>query len=301
MVARIINGEQLASEIQTQLLPQIADLRAAGRPPNLVVLMTAENEAGAAYARNQRRACEDVGIGYELRRLPSQANESQISNAIAQLNENDAVTGVMLQLPLPAGIKSTHMQNRIDPYKDVEGISPANIGLVVYGDPIIAPCTALGVVALIDSTRLALQGAEVVIVGHSEIVGKPVQLLLLNHNATVTTCHVFTRDLAAHTRHADVLVVAAGKPGLIGADHVKDGAVVIDVGINWVKQLGKDGQPQRDPDGKVIKRICGDVQYAQVCQKAGWITPVPGGVGPMTVAMLLRNTVEAARKSLQRG
>ena len=198
----------------------------------------------------------------------------------------------MLHLPLPAGIDTPAMQYRIDPYKDVEGVNPANIGMVFYGQPIIAPCTALAVVHLIGQTPIELRGAEAVVVGQGAVVGLPISVFLVQHLATVTACNAYTRDLAAHTRRADLLVVAAGKAGLITADHVKPGAVVIDVGINRIKEI--------DAAGKSITRTVGDVDFASVCETAGAITPVPGGVGPVTVAVLLRNTVEAARKQARR-
>jgi methylenetetrahydrofolate dehydrogenase (NADP+)/methenyltetrahydrofolate cyclohydrolase len=202
--------------------------------------------------------------------------------AIQKLNADSAVTGIMLHLPLPPGLDATALQYAIDPVKDVEGVNPANIGHVVYGHTLIAPCTARAVMEMIASTRVNLRGTEAVVVGASEIAGKPIALLLTEQMATVTLCHVATRDLTAHTAQADVLIVAVGKPGLIGASHVRSGAVVIDVGINRVKE--SDGTP----------KTVGDVDFAAVREKAAFLSPVPGGVGPMTVAMLLKNTLRSA-------
>ena len=198
------------------------------------------------------------------------------------LNEDPSVTGIMMHLPLPPHLDAPRLQYEIDVVKDVEGVNPANIGYVTYGHTVIAPCTASGVIELIERTGVPLRGAEAVVVGASQIVGKPVSLLLTERMATVTVCHIATRDLKAHTQRADVLVVAVGKAGLITADHVRDGAVVIDVGINRVEQ----------PDG--TKKTVGDVDFDAVKQKAAFITPVPGGVGPMTVAMLVKNTLRSA-------
>jgi methylenetetrahydrofolate dehydrogenase (NADP+)/methenyltetrahydrofolate cyclohydrolase len=208
-----------------------------------------------------------------------------LSGVIASLNRDPSVSGIMLHLPLPGHLDATAMQYQIDPVKDVEGVNPANIGYVVYGHTLIAPCTALAVIELIKLTGVPLRGAEAVVVGASEIAGKPISLLLTEQMATVTLCHIATRDLAAHTRRAEVLVVAVGKPGLIGADFIREGAVVIDVGINRVTL----------PDGS--KKTVGDVDSGPVSKKAGWVSPVPGGVGPVTVAMLLKNTIRAAELS----
>jgi methylenetetrahydrofolate dehydrogenase (NADP+)/methenyltetrahydrofolate cyclohydrolase len=212
---------------------------------------------------------------------------------IDELNADPAVTGIMLHLPMPPWIDPHEMQYRIDTYKDVEGVNPANIGMVFYNHPIIAPCTALAVVEIIKQTRMPLRGAHAVVVGQGAIVGRPISVLLAQRDATVTACNEFTPNLVPHTRTADLLVVAAGKAGLITPDHVKPGAVVIDVGINRVQTT--------DADGKQVSKTVGDVDFEAVRQVASAITPVPGGVGPVTVTMLLRNTVEAGRKQSERG
>ena len=253
-----------------------------GRPVYLTAVLVGETAAGELYAQRQRDACKAVGIEYELITLPHDANSEQVSQRIKQLNEDAAVTGIMLHLPLPEHLNAIELQYQINPIKDVEGVNPANIGYVVYGQTLIAPCTALAAIELIKSTGVPIRGAEAVVVGASQIAGRPIALLLSEQMATVTLCHIATRDLAAHTRRAEILVVAVGKPNLISADHVKQGAVVIDVGINRITL----------PDGS--KKTVGDVDFATVEPKAAYITPVPGGVGPMTVAMLLRNTLRSA-------
>ena len=231
-----------------------------------------------------------MGIDYQLCELPDSATAKDLTARLGELNADPTVTGIIVQLPLPEGIDPAKVQLQIDPYKDVEGVNPVNIGMVFEGEPIIAPCTALAVMALVRESGVQIEGAEAVVVGHSRIVGKPVALMLVNELATVTTCHIATRDLASHTRRAEILVVAVGKPGLITADMVKPGAVVIDVGINRIRETG--------PDGELRRRIVGDVDFEGASQVAGAISPVPGGVGSVTTAMLLRNTAEAARQQI---
>jgi methylenetetrahydrofolate dehydrogenase (NADP+) / methenyltetrahydrofolate cyclohydrolase len=281
MPAAIIDGVALAAQIKLQVKNRAAAMAAQGRPVHLTAILVGSTHAGELYAQRQAEACKQVGIDYELRTLAADATGA-VADTIHSLNNDPRVTGVMLHLPLPAHLDATELQYRIDPVKDVEGVNPANIGYVVYGHTLIAPCTALAVIDLIKSTGVALRGAEAVVVGASQIAGKPIALLLTEQMATVTLCHIATRDLPAHTRRADILVVAVGKPGLITADHVRDGAVIIDVGINRVTL----------PDGS--KKTVGDVEFDAVSKKAAHITPVPGGVGPMTVAMLLKNTLRSA-------
>ncbi len=292
MPATVIDGQRVAERMRQEVGAQVADFAARGRRLRLAAVLVGESPASQLYAKSQAKQCEAIGIDYQLVVLPAESDAKRIEAAIDQLNRDEHVTGIMLHLPLPAGIDTPAIQYRIDPYKDVEGVNPANIGLVFYGTPIIAPCTALAVVELVNETRMELRGARAVVVGQGAIVGRPVSLFLIHREATVTACHIATRDLAEHTRAADLLVVAAGKPGLIGRGHVKPGAVVIDVGINRIKTTDADGQP--------VSKTVGDVDFAAVREVAGAITPVPGGVGPVTVTMLLRNTVEAARKQLLR-
>lgn len=286
VAARIVDGEALARRNLEQTAEDVRALRAEGRHVSLDVVMVGDPSAGAIYARSQREKCERLGIDYRMHAMPADADEAAIRDEIRRLNEDPAVTGILLNLPLPAGIDTHAMQFYIDPYKDVEGVSPANIGLLFYDTPIMAPCTALAVMEVLREAGVGVRGLNAVVVGQGAIAGRPISLFLAHEMATVTGCHIATRDLAEHTRLADVLIVAVGKPGLIGAEHIKPGAVVIDVGINRIK--GADGKTG----------IVGDVLFDEVRRKASVVTPVPGGVGPVTVAMLLRSTVEAARKQL---
>ena len=280
--SRLIDGRALAETIRREFAPKVAALSEAGQRPNLAVVAVGDDEAAHSYLRGQRRGAEKWDIGYSVRQLPGDASERMVSATIRELNMDSAVTGIMLAMPLPDGMGARMLQRTIRPSKDVEGVHPENLGGCLYGRYGLLPCTPLAVMALIESSGIDLRGKVAVVVGHSEIVGKPVSLLLLAGNATVTVCHIDTQDLAAHTREADVLVVAVGKAGLIHGDMVKDGAVVVDVGINAVK--GADGKT----------RIVGDVDEDTVLPKVAKLTPVPRGVGPVTVAMLMRNTVLAA-------
>lgn len=290
MAAKIIDGKQVAERIRDEVCRQIQEWAGQGKRLKLAAVLVGESPASALYARSQARQCESLGIDYHLVVLPADCDARQLGAQIDALNHDATVTGIMLHLPLPAWIDAPAMQYRIDPYKDIEGVNPANIGLVFYGQPIIAPCTALAVVELIEEVRVPLRGINAVVVGQGAVVGRPVGIFLMQREATVTACNEFTTDLAEHTRRADLLVVAAGKPGLITADHVKPGAVVIDVGINRV--------PAVDAAGKPTVKTVGDVDFDAVSPIAGALSPVPGGVGPVTVSVLLRNTVEAARQQM---
>jgi methylenetetrahydrofolate dehydrogenase (NADP+)/methenyltetrahydrofolate cyclohydrolase len=292
MPATILDGAAYAAEVRTEVTRQVAWFTAHHGPIKLCAVLVGSDANGRLYAENQRKLSVKVGVQYELVELPEAAAQAELLATIDRLNADRGVTGIILQLPLPQQIDASAAQYRIDPYKDVEGISPANIGMLFYGEPIIAPCTALAVTELIRRSGVVERGANAVVVGQSRIVGKPVTMFLLQRMATVTGCHIETRDLPSHTRHADILVVAIGKPRAIGAAHVKPGAVVIDVGIHRITE--------QDADGREVRRTVGDVDFEPVSKIAGAISPVPGGVGPLTVAMLLRNTVEAARKQLRR-
>lgn len=292
MAAKVIDGKALAERMQADIGRQVQELSDGGRPLKLVAVLVGQPPASMVYARSQARQCEKLGIGYELIQLPVECQAPCLLDKIDELNGDASVTGIMLHMPMPPWINPHEMQYRIDPYKDVEGVNPANIGMVFYNHPILAPCTALAVVEIINATRMTLRGAHAVVVGQGAIVGRPISVLLAQREATVTACNEFTPNLADHTRQADLLVVAAGKPGLIAADHVKPGAIVVDVGINRVEST--------DAEGNKVSRTVGDVDFASVEPVADAITPVPGGVGPVTVTMLLRNTVEAARKQMGR-
>jgi methylenetetrahydrofolate dehydrogenase (NADP+)/methenyltetrahydrofolate cyclohydrolase len=283
MADKWIDGAGLAAGIRDEVARGVRALGEDGRRVRLTAILVGTPAGGELYAQRQRQACAAVGIEYELRKLPTEARQEEVAGVIEALNRDELVTGIMLHLPLPGHLDATELQYRIDPRKDVEGVNPANIGYVVYGHTLIAPCTALAVIELIKSTGVPLRGAEAVVVGASEIAGKPIALLLTEQMATITLCHVATRDLPSHTRRAQVLVVAVGKPGLITGEHVREGAVVIDVGINRVTLA----------DGS--KKTVGDVDADSVYPKVARLSPVPNGVGPMTVAMLLKNTLRSAQ------
>lgn len=278
--AKIIDGKEVAKNLKAQLKKEIADLKAKHNcSPSLVAIQVGENPASESYLKSQKKGCDEVGIDYKVEKLPREISEKDLLRFIQGKNKDDKTTGIILQMPLPEQINAEKVQEAIAPSKDAEGVNPQNMGQLIYGWPGLVPCTALAVMELIKSTGTSIKGKQVTLVGHSSLVGKPLTLLLLSSpfdSATTTVCHIATRDLAANTRGAEILIVAVGKPGLISGDMVKEGAIVIDVGINQV-------------DGKIV----GDVVFEEAKEKASMITPVPGGVGPVTAAMLLKNTVQA--------
>src|SRR5258706_10787390 len=292
MPHKIIDGKKHAQVVKDDVRARVAGLKQLGWHPRLVSVDIGESAATALFIKNQRRACEEVDIEYENRHYPADITQREALAAIYSLNVDPRVSGIILQRPVPGTLDLEQLENAMHPTKDVEGMSSANIGNIVYGDSSLGPCTSLASVELLRTTGLNLRGLEVVVVGHSEIVGKPVALLLVEELATVTICHHGTRNLGYHTRQADAIIVAVGKPKLITADMVKPGAAVIDIGINHVEVI--------QPDGTKGLKLVGDVDFESVYEVAGWITPVPGGVGPMTVAMLLRNTVVAIERQKQR-
>lgn len=277
--ATIIDGVSLAGAVKDDLVCRIA---AIGGQVRLDAVLVGDDQGAVLYAKNQAKACEKVGIAYTLHQLPSTASHSQVEELILRLNNDNKVTAIMVQMPLPATVRTDDIQSLIAPHKDVEGVNPANIGNIVFGRRSLVPCTALAVMEMIESTGVEIKGARAICVGASTIVGKPVAVLLMQAEATVISTNEYTTDHDELTLGADILISAAGVPNLIRPEMVKEGAVVIDVGINRV--VGADGK----------KRTVGDVDFEGVKKIAGFITPVPGGVGPMTVAMLLRNTVQAA-------
>ncbi len=283
MAAVIIDGAKIAQEVKEQTQEGIARLKAAGHPVRLIAVIVGTTPAAEIYAARQAEGCRAIGIDYQLHALPDDISNRDLRLEIRKLSKDPTVTGIMLHMPLPSHIDAARIQYEIDVVKDVEGVNPANIGYVMYKHVVIAPCTAMAAVELVKHSGIHIEGAEAVVVGASHIVGKPIALLLTEQMATVTICHIATRDLKYHTQNADIVIAAAGKAGLISADHIKPGACVIDVGINRVTL----------PDG--TKKTVGDVDFDAVKQIAGYITPVPGGVGPMTVAMLLRNTLRSAQ------
>jgi methylenetetrahydrofolate dehydrogenase (NADP+)/methenyltetrahydrofolate cyclohydrolase len=292
-MAQIIDGKALAAGIEERVRVQVAELPS---PPRLVSLYVGVDAASAVYIRNQRRACERLGIRFDLNHLPAEIDEDVLIEHIQELNNEPDVTGLLLQRPLPRRLQQNRIQSKIHPDKDVEGLNPANIGAIVYGNPKLVPCTALAAIRCLLSTGRPLKGLDVVMIGHSEVVGKPIAFMMLNFFATATICHVATQDLAAKTRNADVLFSAVGKPGLIHGDMIKPDAVVIDIGISQVELQDEHGEPILDEAGKPRNRLTGDVDFESAVKVASHITPVPGGVGPVTVAMLLHNTVLAARQ-----
>ncbi len=279
MSATIIDGKAVAARVREEVAQEVAALRAAGeRAPGLATILVGDDPASSIYVTNKRKAVAEVGMADFHQHLPAQASREEVVGAIQAANDNPEISGILLQLPLPAGLDGAQLTGLISPEKDVDGLTPISAGRLVKNTPGLRPCTPQGVIELLDTHGVELEGAEAVVVGRSDLVGKPVALLLLHRNATVTMCHSRTRDLAGVCSRADILIAAVGVPELIGAEYVKPGAAVIDVGMNRTK------------DG-----LRGDVDRDAVQAVAGLLTPVPGGVGPMTIAMLLRNTLIAAR------
>ena len=279
MSAKIIDGKQVAARCREELKQQVAALRARGIIPGLAVILVGEDPASQVYVRNKHRACEELGIHSEQYTLSADTDRQTLLDLITELNGREEIDGILVQLPLPGHLDEKEILSAIDPAKDVDSFHPQNVGRLVIGDYFFAPCTPSGILTLIDSAGVDLTGKECVVIGRSNIVGKPMALMLLHRNATVTVCHSKTRDLPSVTRRADVLISAVGKAGIVTADMVKPGAIVIDVGMN------------RNQAGK----LCGDVDFESVSRVAGYLTPVPGGVGPMTITMLLRSTVLSAQ------
>jgi methylenetetrahydrofolate dehydrogenase (NADP+)/methenyltetrahydrofolate cyclohydrolase len=288
MTARILDGAALAASIRSEVARRVERLAAAGMRPGLAVVLVGDDPASAVYVRHKVTDCEGAGIRSLLDRMPADTPQASLLARIAELNADPDVHGILVQLPLPAHIDARRVIEAISPLKDVDGFHVGSAGALMTGQPGFLPCTPYGVMKLLEHAGVALAGAHAVVVGRSNIVGKPQALLLLQADATVTICHSRTRDLAGHCRRADVLVAATGRPRMITGDMIKPGAVVIDVGMNRV------------PDGPDAGKLCGDVDFDSASRVAGAITPVPGGVGPMTRAMLLVNTLEAAERGMAR-
>lgn len=303
MSAILLDGESLSKKIKESLSKEISDLKQNGKNLKLTAIQAGENPASRVYVNQQKKACEEMGLVYELKQLPEIITEQELLAFVQELNKDNSVTGIILQMPLPSGINPKNVQVKIDPVKDVEGLNPYNMGLLVYGKQVAAPCTAMGAVELLKSSGVELKGKEVVIVGHSEIVGKPVLLLMLQsltESPTPVVCHIATKDLAFHTKRADIVFVAAGKPGLVKGDMLKPGAIVIDIGINRVPLLNeKGGKVLDEKTGKPKMKTVGDVEFEKAKEVCSYISPVPGGVGPLTVTMLIKNTVECAKRQMQ--
>lgn len=294
-MAAIIEGKKIAEKVLAEVKADADALKEKGVVPTLAVVLVGEDEASKIYVASKEKKARELGLGTKEFLLPKETTEDEIMDLVGKLNDDKHVHGILVQFPLPRHISERKIRREISPEKDVDGLHPCNSGRLMEGDEELAPCTPKGCVRLLEECGVELKGKHAVVVGRSMLVGKPLAQLLLNRDATVTTCHSHTKNLAEITRQADVLCVAAGKPKLITAGMVKDGVVVIDVGINRV-----DGPTiKEDVEGveKIARKkiIVGDVDFAEVSKKASFITPVPGGVGPMTIAMLLRNTVNAAR------
>ncbi|HEV8675572.1 MAG TPA: bifunctional 5,10-methylenetetrahydrofolate dehydrogenase/5,10-methenyltetrahydrofolate cyclohydrolase [Methylomirabilota bacterium] len=276
----MLDGKAVAAKVQAAVATGVGELRARGVVPTLAVVLVGRDPASQIYVGRKRTACQAVGIVARDHLFPEGLDETRLLGLVRELSADRAVHGILIQLPLPPGVDEDRVLAAVDPTKDVDGFHPENLGRLLAGHPTVVPGTPAGILEILDHYGIELKGAEAVVVGRSRIVGKPLAQLLLGRHATVTICHTRTRDLAAHTRRAELLAVAAGRPGVVTGDMVRPDAVVVDVGTN------------RLPDGRVV----GDVDAASVAPRVRAITPVPGGVGPMTVAMLMRNTLEAARR-----
>ncbi len=294
MAAKIIDGKQVAADMQTELKEEVAELKKEGIVPGLGVILVGEDPASQSYVTAKERACAELGIYSDDNRLPANTMQKELIALINKMNADPKINGILVQLPLPKHLNEGEVLLAISPDKDVDGFHPTNIGKMVAGQPAFLPCTPHGVIKLLQRNGVKIEGAHVVVVGRSNIVGKPIANMLIqknkNGNATVTVCHTKTKDLAHHTRQADIIIAAAGRPKTITADMVKDGVVVIDVGVNRAE----------DKTAKKGYRLVGDVDFEKVKEKASLITPVPGGVGPMTITMLLHNTVESAKRAARK-
>ena len=291
MSARIIDGKQVAKEMREELKVKVAALKERGIVPGLAVILVGEDPASKSYVSAKEKACEEIGIYSDDNRLSADVTQEELMAVVEEKNNDPKINGILVQLPLPSHLNESEVLLAIDPAKDVDGFHPVNVGKMVVGEKAFLPCTPHGVIQLLARSGVETEGAHVVVVGRSNIVGKPVANMLLqkkeNANATVTLCHTRTKDMAHFTKQADIIIAAAGRPNTVTADMVKDGVVVIDVGVNRVEDATK----------KRGYRLVGDVDFDAVKEKASLITPVPGGVGPMTITMLLFNTVESAENS----
>ena len=283
-MAKILSGKIVSARVKDELKKEVEELSQRGKQTGLAVVLVGDDSASKVYVRNKEKACEEVGIYSEVHRLSENTSEEELLKLINELNENDKIDGILVQLPLPKHLDDKVIIDNIKPEKDVDAFHPSNVGKIMIGDYDFLPCTPAGIMELIHESGVEVDGKTCVVIGRSNIVGKPMSMLLLHENGTVTTCHSHTKNLAEVTKSADILVAAVGIPKFVKADMVKPGAVVIDVGMD------------RDENGK----LCGDVDFNVVEPVAGAITPVPGGVGPMTIAMLMRNTVTASKKKLEK-
>jgi len=291
MTAQIIDGKQVAADMRAEIKDEVAKLKEQGVVPGLGVILVGEDPASQSYVRAKERACEEAGIYSDDNRLPAETTQEDLIALVRKMNKDPKINGILVQLPLPKGLSEAEVLLTIDPDKDVDGFHPMNVGKMMVGEKAFLPCTPHGVIQLLLRSGVKIEGANAVIVGRSNIVGKPLANMLIQKNAkgnaTVTVCHTRTKDLPHYTKQADIVIAAAGRPNTITADMVKEGVVVIDVGVNRVEDASK----------KKGYRLVGDVDFEGVKEKASLITPVPGGVGPMTITMLLYNTVESAKRA----
>ena len=305
MTARLLDGNKIRDEIKAELADQIRDLKSAGITPGLAAVLVGENPASQLYVRSKVKTCESLGLYSEKIELPADTSQEKLLQLVDTLNRRDEIDGILVQLPLPSQIDSKVILAAVDPAKDVDGFHPFNVGLLVSGRPGLVPCTPAGIIEILVRSQIPMKGARAVVIGRSDIVGKPVAMLLLHNHATVTICHSRTRDLPGVAREADILVAAMGKAAFVTADFLTPGVTVIDVGQNVLKTPEEVQRVFHDPRGPLEQLkakgsvLVGDVQPEDMREKSGAYTPVPGGVGPLTIAMLMANTVQAAR--LRRG
>jgi methylenetetrahydrofolate dehydrogenase (NADP+)/methenyltetrahydrofolate cyclohydrolase len=283
LAGKLIDGKAAAKEFREEIKKEVNELKAQGVVPGLAVILVGDDPASHTYVRNKEKGCKEVGIHSEIFQYPATISEAELLDKIRELNEDKQIHGILVQLPLPSHISESKVIDTISPEKDVDGFHPVNVGKMVIGKEGFLPCTPYGIMKLLEREKINLQGKRAVVIGRSNIVGKPAGLLLLQRNATVTYCHSKTEDLSYHTKQADIIIAAVGKAKFLKAEDVKEGAIIIDVGMN------------RDENGK----LCGDVDFESVREKASFITPVPGGVGPMTITMLLYNTVQSAKRTVK--
>ena len=302
MAAQVLNGVEVAEHIKQGVAARAAELARLGIKPGLAAVIVGDNPASQVYVGSKVKTCQSLGLHSEKHALPAETTTEELLALVDRLNRDEAIDGILVQMPLPAQIDSRRILEAVDPAKDVDGFHPVNVGRLVQGQQALVACTPAGVIELLDYYKIPIAGANAVVVGRSDIVGKPMSLLLLHRHATVTICHSRTKDLAAVTRQADIVIAAIGRTAMITGDHVREGAVVVDVGMNDAtteEEITRIfAEPERSKRLEVLAKrgrtLVGDVEPRTVAEKAAWLTPVPGGVGPLTIAMLMQNTLRAA-------
>ncbi|MFN0107563.1 MAG: bifunctional methylenetetrahydrofolate dehydrogenase/methenyltetrahydrofolate cyclohydrolase FolD [Blastocatellia bacterium] len=302
MTAQVLNGVEVADHIKQRVAARVSELASQGVKPGLAAVIVGDNPASQVYVGSKVKTCESLGLHSEKHALPAETTTEELLALVDRLNSDDAIDGILVQMPLPAQIDSRRVLEAVDPAKDVDGFHPINVGRLAQGQDALVACTPAGVIELLDYYKIPIAGANAVVVGRSDIVGKPMSLLLLHRHATVTICHSKTKDLAAVTRQADIVIAAIGRTAMITGDHVREGAVVVDVGMNDATTEEEVNRIFAEPErskrletlAKRGRTLVGDVEPRTVAEKAAWLTPVPGGVGPLTIAMLMQNTLRAA-------